>query len=262
MSIKVTHEIFIERMKKVKPDYKVLSKYEHSQKKVKFKHKKCGCIFFATPANMSKPSYGGCPACAMKSRIQSKEKYKLGMDGLKEKVKELYPDGLYKLVEGQEYINNKTNYKFICSKCKREFLLSPVNMYSGKGCSYCNKYSRTSKGVQAIERYLKRNHIDYEREFIFPECKNKFVLPFDFKVNIDDKFFLIEFDGELHFRGYYDYKTNHDFGISEELAKTQKRDNIKNKFCKDHNIPLLRIKYTEFRNISKILDEYIEKFNS
>lgn len=39
------------------------------------------------------------------------------------------------------------------------------------------------------------------------------------------------------------------------IEQNQKRDEIKNKFCKDNNIKLLRIKYTEEANVDKILDD-------
>lgn len=55
----------------------------------------------------------------------------------------------------------------------------------------------------------------------------------------------IEFDGEQHFRPI-DY-----FGGENTFKLTQKRDKIKNKYCKNNNIKLLRIKYDE--NITKKL---------
>ena len=45
----------------------------------------------------------------------------------------------------------------------------------------------------------------------------------------------------------------------------EKRDGIKNNYCKNNNIPLLRIPYWEFNNIEKILENtlasIIKNFN-
>lgn len=58
---------------------------------------------------------------------------------------------------------------------------------------------------------------------------------------------LVEYDGILH---YEDKFNNH-----LEFSKTKVRDKIKTTFCKDNNIPLLRIPYWDFDNIEKILNE-------
>lgn len=41
------------------------------------------------------------------------------------------------------------------------------------------------------------------------------------------------------------------------FEQTQKRDKIKDDYCKENNINLLRIKYTEINNISQILEKKI-----
>ena len=57
---------------------------------------------------------------------------------------------------------------------------------------------------------------------------------------------LIEFDGEQHFhkinRGYY--------ASEEKFSKQIKSDQIKNEYAKTHNIPLVRIPYTERDHIT------------
>ncbi len=42
----------------------------------------------------------------------------------------------------------------------------------------------------------------------------------------------------------------------ENLKNIQFRDKIKTDYCKSNNIKLIRIPYTEFNNIEKILDTY------
>lgn len=55
---------------------------------------------------------------------------------------------------------------------------------------------------------------------------------------------LIEYDGEYH---YFPY-----FGL-EKLLKCKKSDYLKNKFCRENKIRLLRIPYWEFHQINNIL---------
>ena len=62
---------------------------------------------------------------------------------------------------------------------------------------------------------------------------------FDFYIN--DKY-LIEYDGEQHF-----YKASND---RYNFKETQKRDYYKNQWCKENNIPLIRIPYTAYETLS------------
>ena len=64
---------------------------------------------------------------------------------------------------------------------------------------------------------------------------------FDFYVNQQ---YIIEFDGEQHYKPI-DY-----FGGQEALIATQKRDQIKNSYCFNHNIPIIRIPYDKIEDIS------------
>ena len=65
----------------------------------------------------------------------------------------------------------------------------------------------------------------------------KYSLAFDFAIfdSYDNLLSLIEYDGEQHF------KSMEYFGGEESFKKTIKRDEIKDKYCKKNNIPLLRI---------------------
>ena len=76
-------------------------------------------------------------------------------------------------------------------------------------------------------------------------------MKFDFYVN---NAYLIEYDGEQHF-------IPSSFGGSlsgKERLKIQKEyDNIKNKWCKDNNIPLIRIPYTHYNDL-KLEDLLLE----
>jgi very-short-patch-repair endonuclease len=90
--------------------------------------------------------------------------------------------------------------------------------------------------------------IPFEQNKSFSDCFNPEThrrLYFDF-------YFLqhnlcIEYDGEQHFRGWRKSSVNR----TKEYY--QKLDSIKNKYCIDKDIKLIRIHYKDFKNIETIL---------
>jgi hypothetical protein len=89
------------------------------------------------------------------------------------------------------------------------------------------------------ELILNELGLHYKTQYSFDDCVYKNKLRFDFAV-IDDQDnikFLIENDGEQHFRPI------ELFGGQEGFEYNQKRDQIKNDYCKKNNITLLRFPY-------------------
>lgn len=64
---------------------------------------------------------------------------------------------------------------------------------------------------------------------------------FDFYV---ENKYLIEYDGIQHFSPGSGWNT------LEQLKKTQEKDKLKNLWCQQHNIPLIRIPYTHLDEIT------------
>lgn len=113
----------------------------------------------------------------------------------------------------------------------------------------CNK---ESKGERAIKQYLNQERIPYITEYTFEGLyykSEKHLLRFDFGILGDNGELktLIEYDGEQHF------EPNDYFGGKEEYELTVARDKAKDEYCKRNKIPLIRIPYTEYKNITKIL---------
>ncbi len=135
--------------------------------------------------------------------------------------------------------------EIICNKHGIFNQIASVHL-SGCGCPQCYE----SKGETAIVKYLSKNNINFIREKKFDNCKNKRYLPFDFY--LPDYNLLIEYDGKQHFESI-----NY-FGGDDAFIKRKNNDEIKNKFCIDNNIPLLRIKYDEINNINEILNKHIQ----
>lgn len=95
---------------------------------------------------------------------------------------------------------------------------------------------KQSQGEYIIEQLLLKYQIPYVKEYsaFKYEDSNQYAR-FDFYVNNQ---YFIEFDGEQH------YKANNRWWNTTELVEQYKiRDTIKNNWCKNNNIPLIRIPY-------------------
>lgn len=64
---------------------------------------------------------------------------------------------------------------------------------------------------------------------------------FDFYINDS---YIIEFDGAQHYRSM-DF-----FGGEEGLNYNQTHDKLKNEYCRNHNIPLIRIPYWKLKTLN------------
>ena len=138
------------------------------------------------------------------------------------------------------YINGRTPITIICP-IHGEFCQRPdPHIYQKCGCPKCKE----SNGEKEIRVWLESHHIIYKTEYKFSGCKYKKLLPFDFY--LPDYNICIEFDGEHHFKANPYFKTS-------TLEETQKRNRIKDDYCIENNIELIRIPYKSFPNIDTIL---------
>lgn len=103
-----------------------------------------------------------------------------------------------------------------------------------------------SKGEQKIINILRENNINFKKEYTFPDLPKK---RFDFYIPCCS--ICLEYDGIQHF-------DSSNLFYSEELVK---RDREKDEYCKQNNILLIRIPYTDYNkiNLSYILDKIKEK---
>lgn len=129
-----------------------------------------------------------------------------------------------------EYLNVNSKVSIICPT-HGEFTQIARTHKNGSGCKKCNK----SIGENIISEILTSKNINYSEQESFDGLKFKSNLYFDFY--LPDYNLCIEFDGMQH-KIAYDF-----FGGENALLERIKRDDIKNKYCKDNNIYLLRMSY-------------------
>lgn len=103
-----------------------------------------------------------------------------------------------------------------------------------------------SKGELEISKLLSENNIEYAKQYTFSDLKSKKgrALRFDFAIFTKGKLNrLIEFDGTQHYKPGYGYFEN-------TLEDIQDRDRLKEQYCLDKDIPLIRIPYNKLGKIT------------
>ena len=126
---------------------------------------------------------------------------------------------------------------YLCEcECGTQTLIGRSNLITGhtSSCGCIN-----SKGEEKISKLLLNNNINFEKAKTFSDLYRQSKcakLKFDFYVLNN---YVIEYDGEQHFGNKI-----HDFcgwHTEEHFKLTRERDLFKNKYCFEHNIPLIRI---------------------
>jgi very-short-patch-repair endonuclease len=179
-----------------------------------------------------------CPHCNYNN---ASERYRLSPDEVEHRIADLGG----RLLNKQDYINRtERNLVIECIYCGTPFITSLVlfSQHGGQMCPNCK--DDESIGERRIRTYLESNNILFEQEKWFSNCRDIKPLPFDFY--LPDYNTIIEFDGEQH------YKQGH--FTHSHLSYVQKHDTIKNEYCKNNNITLIRIPYWDMNNIEIILN--------
>lgn len=133
------------------------------------------------------------------------------------------------------------NLEIQCGECG-EIYVTDLDSYIRKNqtrCPHCSKSE--SIGEFRIRKFLEKHNVAFEQEKTFSDCKDIKTLPFDFYLS--EYNLIIEFDGQHHFSNV----------MFNNYEMTKKHDTIKNKYCEDNNINILRIPYWDGNRIEKIL---------
>ena len=146
----------------------------------------------------------------------------------------------------------RRQYRCKCD-CGNETIATSTYLLTGqtRSCGCLNSYYNIY-----IQKLLDELKIEYQKEF--KVCIDNIRYRFDFYLPKYD--LMIEYDGEQHYKPMRYHKDNEDKNI-EDFIKRQKRDEIKNNYCRDNNINLLRIPYYEKENIDSIIINYLQRLN-
>ena len=124
-----------------------------------------------------------------------------------------------------------------CEVCSAQLLSGDT-----QSCG-CLSREKSSHGELKIIELLKNANIPFiTQKRIVAGDSYKFV---DFCINYNNQEYFIEYDGKQHFL------ENCHFGSEgETLEVIQRRDKEKNQYCINNNIPLIRIPYTHYNDLS------------
>lgn len=138
---------------------------------------------------------------------------------------------------------------FECKICGHTWESTFNNIKNGNCCPSCS----ASKGEKKCKDYFDKHNITYIPQYEFEDlkgCGNK-NLKFDFAIFKREKLlFLLEYDGIFHYEKQYD---------TDGYERLKIHDERKNIYCRENNIPLLRIPYWDFDNIENILNKYLKE---
>ncbi len=234
-----THEKYISDLYSIRNDIEVLEYYIDSKTPILHRCKIHNVIWSICPSNALGGK--GCPKCKTNKISNSLKKDNLWYT---EKLKTERPH----IVALEEYVDYDTKIKHYCTIHQYEWMDSPRCVFRDIGCPKCTGY----KNEIMISDWLDKNNILYIRQYRFDDCKDKRTLPFDFylpNLNV-----CIEYDGRQHYESI-DFAGKGSDWSKEQLKITQYHDEIKNKYCKNNNIKLLRISYLQ--NIEEELQNFI-----
>ena len=187
-------------------------------------------------------SKSGCPKCKMQLKMTD--------DLIDEKISK--NNIKIKRLESIGNRNCSTKILWRCLICEYEWVCNTskiINSY--RGCQRC----RESKGEREIRKFLESNDIYFIVEKSFDDCKNpksNRKLRFDFYLPVFNC--CIEYDGLDHYNPTIDKKIQLPSRYNENKLQSQiYRDNLKNEYCKNKGISLVRIPYWDFKNIKNII---------
>lgn len=151
---------------------------------------------------------------------------------------------------GRRQYNKETHILYECPRHQKE---QPQEMTldhfkaSKVPCRFC----QITSGELKVKQYLDLKQIPYSFQHIFPDCKNKRTLEFDFY--LPTLHTTIEYDGKQHFIPMNYAKSEQENIKLFEL--NQRRDKIKDQYCLANGIKMIRIPYWEYENVDIILQK-------
>ena len=144
------------------------------------------------------------------------------------------------VIEQVDSPNKRLYYKCQC-ECGNYTIVTGEDLRSSHTTSCgCLK----SKGEDIISKILRNANIPFEKEKTFDSCrfpKTNYHGRFDFYVN---NHYLIEYDGIQHFG------VPNKWDKYETAEERKERDEYKTQWCKNNNMPLIRIPYLALSALS------------
>ncbi len=151
---------------------------------------------------------------------------------------------------GRKQYDRQTHILYKCTKHDSDELQEMTLDHfraSKVPCRIC----QISSGELKVKQYLDEHKIKYVYQHTFPDCRN--VRPLEFDFYLPTLLVAIEYDGKQHFEPMHFSNSDKTYLESYELGK--QRDRIKDQYCLEHAIRMIRIPYWDYDKIDSILQE-------
>ena len=201
---------------------------QRTKKRGKLYHCKCECGNEKdVPAETLRRGESKSCGCLNKEKIAESVRNRCRIDLTGQRFGKLV--AMYPIYSGDKNIHTKWHCK--CD-CGNECDIDMGNLRAGKSKS-CGCTQSTEE--ENIIKLLTENKIP----FIYQYKNENFdkLKEFDFYINNQ---YIIEYDGSQHF-----FFSGSGWDTQEHFERTRKNDLMKNKYCFEHNIPLIRIPYNK-----------------
>lgn len=204
--------------------------------------------FMQSPTNHISQKQG-CPICG---RLKATQSNTMSQGDVIDMFKNVHGDQYdYSLVD---YKGMNNNVDIICRK-HGPFTVRPANhLYLGTGCPICME----SRGEKYIRNILTDNNIHYISQKQFDDCQTISSKGRCTKLRFD--FYLPEYNAVVEYDGIQHHEPVEVFGGINNLEIIQRRDEIKNQYCKDNNIKMIRVSYkVPFNEITEYILNKLNK---
>lgn len=152
--------------------------------------------------------------------------------------------------------DNGHSHKYLRCRCVfdgYEWDIREDHLNAGHRCPIC----KNSIGERRVKDYLILHDIKFIPQHYFDDCRYQRPLLFDFY--LPELNACIEYDGIQHFQPV-DFAGKGQEWAEMLFTETKLRDDVKNNYCRNNNIQLCRIKYTQ--DIEKTLNDFFKSYNT
>lgn len=235
--VKTTEQFINEVTESVGSEYAVLGEYLGKDVAIRIRHNICGGLYPVTPQTFLRGCR--CRRCELEGRRKSTKQFK-------DEVSSLVGTDYVVL---SEYTASDAYVTMRHTSCGNEYPVTPNRFLQGTRCPFCAE----SRGERRVREYLTAKAYDFTPQHIFEDCRDIDPLRFDFAVHLRNYDVLIEYDGIQHSEPV-DFAGKGELWALEQFRNTQRRDRIKDDYCRANGIDLIRIRHDHFDDIEAILD--------
>ena len=237
---RITTHKFKERISSLYPDIKIIGEYKGTHELIRCKCRIHNTIWESYACNILNGT-ATCPTCSEINRAKSQQ---LSDDEYKKRVYNTFPH----IIPVSQYDGMDNEVIVHCINHNIDFTTTPRNLFKHggiRGCPLCYQ----SLGEKKLITLLLNKGREISTQHIFDGCVYKMPLRFDaYDLNNNIAY---EYQGQQH---YYPVCFNGDQTQAEnEFEEGQIRDTIKEQYCFEKNITLVKIPYWDIDNMDKYI---------